>query len=170
MTARGMGAPGSEYGYATEQARGDTAGEQARQAYLASGEESRRRLARPATRRRWRTRSSSRAGSTRTRGPIRAISYARGSWGSSRAPQPDTQRTLGAGRRRSDDGAAGAGVPRFRHQSVRHRRGGEPSLRQQDGGVPEQAVWHVRPAGAGSVADQSVPRRCRRSNWQPMGK
>ena len=41
MTARGMGAPGSEYGYATDLARGDAAGEQTRQAYLASGEESR---------------------------------------------------------------------------------------------------------------------------------
>jgi len=39
--ARGMGAPGSKYGYATDQSRGDTLGEAGRQAYLASGEESR---------------------------------------------------------------------------------------------------------------------------------
>ena len=45
MTARGMGAPGSEYGYATEQARGDTAGEATRQAFLASGEEARQEAA-----------------------------------------------------------------------------------------------------------------------------
>jgi hypothetical protein len=41
MAARGMGAPGSKYGYAVANQRGDEAGEQARQAYLASGAESR---------------------------------------------------------------------------------------------------------------------------------
>ncbi len=41
MAARGMGAPGSKYGYAVGNQRGDAAAEQTRQAYLASGEESR---------------------------------------------------------------------------------------------------------------------------------
>ena len=41
MAARGMGAPGSKYGYNVAQARGDSAAEQTRQAYLASGAESR---------------------------------------------------------------------------------------------------------------------------------
>lgn len=39
--ARGMGAPGSKYGYSTAQARGDVDAEAARNAYLASGDESR---------------------------------------------------------------------------------------------------------------------------------
>lgn len=39
--ARGMGAPGSQYGYAVANQRGDAAAEQTRQAYLASGAESR---------------------------------------------------------------------------------------------------------------------------------
>lgn len=41
LAARGMGAPGSEMGYATDQARGDVLAEAGRGAYLASGEESR---------------------------------------------------------------------------------------------------------------------------------
>lgn len=39
--ARGMGAPGSKYGYAKDQARGDVMTEAGRNAYLASGQESR---------------------------------------------------------------------------------------------------------------------------------
>ena len=41
LAARGMGAPGSRMGYATDAARGDVLSEAGRQAYLASGEESR---------------------------------------------------------------------------------------------------------------------------------
>jgi len=41
LAARGMGAPGSKMGYATDQARGDVLGEAGRQAFLTSGEESR---------------------------------------------------------------------------------------------------------------------------------
>jgi hypothetical protein len=41
LAARGMGAPGSEMAYAVGNQRGDAAGEATRQAYLASGEESR---------------------------------------------------------------------------------------------------------------------------------
>jgi hypothetical protein len=41
MAARGMGAPGSEMAYAVANQRADAAGEQTRQAYLASGEEAR---------------------------------------------------------------------------------------------------------------------------------
>jgi len=41
LAARGMGAPGSKMAYATDQARGDVMTEAARQAYLASGQESR---------------------------------------------------------------------------------------------------------------------------------
>jgi hypothetical protein len=41
MAARGMGAPGSKYGYNTDLARNDSAAEATRQAYLASGAESR---------------------------------------------------------------------------------------------------------------------------------
>ena len=41
LAARGMGAPGSKMGYATDQARGDVMSEAGRQAFLASGAESR---------------------------------------------------------------------------------------------------------------------------------
>jgi hypothetical protein len=41
MAARGMGAPGSDYGYKVDQARGDVMAEAGRQGYLASGAESR---------------------------------------------------------------------------------------------------------------------------------